>query len=113
MTLHVLAVVQEILSVICMLPAITSFFCKQCAVQLALVGSLQVLTAGVDGQLHLLPMQWEQGSRTSTSQQTCYSDEGGYVSYYDAQWASIDTFVTASTTGLCRIFHSSESPALA
>lgn len=60
----------------------------------------QVLTAGIDGQLHLLPMQWEQGSEASTShQQTCYSDQGGYVSYHDAQWASIDTFVTASTTG--------------
>ena len=79
--------------------------CKgQCAVQFALAGSLQVLTAGIDGQLHLLPMQWEQGSETSTSNQTCYSDQGGYVSYYDAQWASIDTFVTASTTGQSCIF---------
>lgn len=92
--------IREILSSSCTRPAMTTFFCTQdCAVQTALVGSLQVLTAGIDGQLHLLPMQWEQGSETSTSHQTCYSDEGGYVSYYDAQWASIDTFVTASTTG--------------
>lgn len=76
------------------------FFCTQhCPVQFAFVGSLQVLTAGIDGQLHLLPMQWEQGSEAWTSHDTCYSDESGYVSYYDAQWASIDTFVTASTTG--------------
>ena len=91
-----------------MLPGMTSFICKQyCDVLFALLGSLQVLTAGIDGQLHLLPMQWERGSETSTSQQTCYSDAGGYVSYYDAQWASIDTFVTASTTGQCHIFRSS------
>lgn len=75
----------------------------------ALAGSLQVLTAGIDGQLHLLPMQWERGAETSTSSQTCYSDQGQYVSYYDAQWASIDTFVTASTTGkpssICLPYH--------
>lgn len=58
----------------------------------------QVLTAGIDGQLHLVPLDWERGSRTSTSQ-TCYSDQGVYVSYHAAQWSSIDTFVTASTTG--------------
>ena len=63
------------------------------------MGSLQVLTAGIDGQLHLLPMQWERGSEASVSSQSCYSDQGAYVSYYAAQWASIDTFVTASTTG--------------
>ena len=63
------------------------------------MGSLQVLTAGTDGRLYLLPMQWERGSEASASIQTCYSDQGGYVSYYAAQWASTDTFVTASTTG--------------
>ena len=60
--------------------------------------SLQVLTAGIDGQLHLLPLDWDPGSAASTSQ-TCYSDQKGYVSYFAAQWSSMDTFVTASTTG--------------
>lgn len=63
-----------------------------------LTDSLQVLTAGIDGQLHLLPMEWERGSHASTSP-TCYSDQQGYVSYHAAQWSSADTFVTASTTG--------------
>ncbi|KAL0020930.1 hypothetical protein WJX77_012438 [Trebouxia sp. C0004] len=58
----------------------------------------QVLTAGIDGQLHLLPLDWDPGSAASTSQ-TCYSDQQGYVSYHAAQWSSMDTFVTASTTG--------------
>ncbi len=62
------------------------------------VDSLQVLTAGIDGQLHLLPLDWDPGSAASTSQ-TCYSDQKGYVSYFAAQWSSMDTFVTASTTG--------------
>ena len=62
------------------------------------VDSLQVLTAGLDGQLHLLPLDWDPGSAASTSQ-TCYSDQKGYVSYFAAQWSSMDTFVTASTTG--------------
>jgi len=62
------------------------------------VDSLQVLTAGIDGQLHLLPLDWDPGSAASTSQ-TCYSDQQGYVSYHAAQWSSMDTFVTASTTG--------------
>ena len=59
--------------------------------------AVQVLTAGVDGQLHLLPMDWE-AAQTSTSD-TCYSNLGSSVSYHSAHWASIDTFVTASTTG--------------
>ena len=62
------------------------------------VDSLQVLTAGIDGQLHLLPLDWDPGSAVSTSE-TCYSDQQGYVSYFAAQWSSMDTFVTASTTG--------------
>ena len=62
------------------------------------VDSLQVLTAGIDGQLHLLPLDWDPDSAASTSQ-TCYSDQQGYISYHAAQWSSMDTFVTASTTG--------------
>ncbi|DBA86416.1 TPA: hypothetical protein ACH3X2_005636 [Trebouxia sp. C0005] len=58
----------------------------------------QVLTAGIDGQLHLLPLDWDPDSAASTSQ-TCYSDQQGYISYHAAQWSSMDTFVTASTTG--------------
>lgn len=87
--------------------------CRQhCIAQrkFALAGSLQVLTAGIDGQLHLLPMQWERGAETSTSSQTCYSDQGQYVSYYDAQWASIDTFVTASTTGVSSLAYIATHP---
>lgn len=63
----------------------------------------QVLTAGIDGQLHLLPLDWDPGSAVSTSQ-TCYSDQQGYVSYFAAQWSSMDTFVTASTTGGLQIW---------
>lgn len=63
----------------------------------------QVLTAGIDGQLHLLPLDWDPGSAASTSQ-TCYSDQQGYVSYFAAQWSSMDTFVTASTTGGLQIW---------
>ena len=69
-----------------------------------LVRSLQVLTAGIDGQLHLLSMDWDRGSQTSSSQ-TCYADHEGYVSYHAAQWASFDSFVTASTTGLPLCLH--------
>ena len=79
----------------------------------AVLDSLQVLTAGMDGQLHLLPMGWERGSAAAASQ-TCYSDQEGYVSYHAAQWSSIDTFVTASTTGELAYYQScsaSQTPA--